>query len=240
VPARPPAFGIRGHVDVGYLSFSASESMDAVYGKTGGAAWGGGVRVTHRRGLFGQLSAARFSATGERVFVANDEVFPLGIPTELTVTPIDITGGWRFVRSARPGAPRPPGRPAQPPAKPPEPAGTPAPPAGKPPQPPARPAAAAAPRGAPRLVPYVGGGIGIVRLTERADFAASGDDVESSHTSYHVLGGADIAVTRLFGAGIEAGWRWVPDALAGTGVADAFDEPDLDHFFLMVRFTIGR
>ena len=33
---------------------------------------------------------------GERAFVFNDEVFQLGIPLKITMTPIDVVGGWRI------------------------------------------------------------------------------------------------------------------------------------------------
>ena len=39
-------------------------------------------------------SSAR-TADGERAFVFNDEVFPLGIPLKITMTPIDVVAGWR-------------------------------------------------------------------------------------------------------------------------------------------------
>jgi opacity protein-like surface antigen len=46
-----------------------------------------------------EVAAAQFRADGERAFVGpNDEVFKLGIPVEITVTPIEITGGWRWRR----------------------------------------------------------------------------------------------------------------------------------------------
>ena len=47
------------------------------------------------------VGAWRFHGEGERAFVFNDEVIPLGIPVDVTVTPIEISAGWRFrLRSA--------------------------------------------------------------------------------------------------------------------------------------------
>jgi hypothetical protein len=55
------------------------------------------------RNVFVDVMVSRFSAEGERVFVTPDlERFPLGIPTTVTVTPVDFTFGWRFA----PGPPR--------------------------------------------------------------------------------------------------------------------------------------
>jgi opacity protein-like surface antigen len=233
----PPAFTIGGLVDFGFASFSASRPLEAVYETSTGLIWGGGVRIGHRSGLFGQVTAYRFGADGERVFVSGGQVFKLGIPTSLTVVPLDFTAGWRWLPRQRTTRPAPPAK--QPPPRSTSDDLVRAQRRGGQP-PPARPAPTQAQRSPRRFIPYVGGGIGVVRITEEAGFANSGDDVNEQHTSYHVLGGVDFPLSRLFGAGVETGWRWVPDALAGSGVAEEFDETNLDHFFLMVRFTIGR
>lgn len=247
-PAGPPAFSIAGFAEVGLLGFSATESFEAVYGSASGFAWGGGVRVAHRSGLFGQVSAASYSDVGERVFVDGSAVFPLGIESRLTVTPLDFTAGWRFApKPKKPaGTPAKPG--AKPPSKPPQPPATPRwseTPQTPKPAPPAKPAPPVSATTQKRgflgsLVPYVGGGVGIVLLSEEADFASSSDDVSESHTSYHALAGLEIPVSKWLGADVEAGLRWVPDGLAGNGVAEAFGETDLNHFFVMLRFRIGR
>ncbi len=88
---------IEGYAMFGRISFTASESFDAILGTSSGPIVGGGARV----GLgFGGLSvdvgAWRFGADGERVLIANETVFPLGIPVEITVTPLELSGGWRF------------------------------------------------------------------------------------------------------------------------------------------------
>jgi opacity protein-like surface antigen len=89
-------------------------------------------------------------------------------------------------------------------------------------------------------VPYVGGGVGVVLYSESADFAESGDDVDESFTSYHVLGGIDFPLWKWLGAGVEGAYRWVPDALGDEGVAGEFDESDLGGFALRFRLTVGR
>lgn len=245
-PPGPPAFTIAGFAEAGWLVFSAAESFDAVYGSSSGPAWGGGVRVAHRSGLFGQVTASSYSDVGERVFVDGSVVFPLGIESRLTVTPLDFTAGWRFAPKPK----KPAGPPAKPAAKPPSKPGQPlpvpkfsqAPTPAPPPQRPAQPPPASTPRKGllGSLVPYVGGGVGIVLVSEEADFSSTSDDVSESHTSYHALAGLEIPLSKWFAADVEAGLRWVPDALAGDGVANAFGEEDLNHFFVMFRFRIGR
>ena len=103
-PSAEPTLSVQGYGSFGYQAFSASESFDAIFGNTGGFIYGGGVRVGHRSGFFGQVDVTRFKADGERVFIFDNDVFPLGIPLTVTYTPIEFTGGYRFVPRRRPGA----------------------------------------------------------------------------------------------------------------------------------------
>jgi opacity protein-like surface antigen len=92
---------IRGFADVGSTTFTATESFDAILGTSRGLVFGGGVEAMLPLDFFVGLRASRFRKDGERVFVFGDEVFGLGIPTTITVTPIEVTGGYRLVRWAR-------------------------------------------------------------------------------------------------------------------------------------------
>lgn len=109
-PARPPAertgLGIRGFGTVTFDKMAASESFKAVTGKDTAVFFGGGVQVSNLwRGLFVEAAAERASLDGERVFVGpDDEVFGLGIPVEITMTPVDVVAGWRSAPVARASA----------------------------------------------------------------------------------------------------------------------------------------
>ena len=81
----------------GRINFTAAESFDAILGEPSGPIFGGGARVgLPLGGLFVDVGAWRFHGEGERVFVFDGEVFALGIPVEITVTPLEISAGWRF------------------------------------------------------------------------------------------------------------------------------------------------
>jgi opacity protein-like surface antigen len=80
---------IKGYGMVGGVTFSASDSFEAVFG--GGAEVG-----LPLGGLYVGVGAWTFSADGERVFVSDSQVFPLGIPVRVEITPVEITAGWRF------------------------------------------------------------------------------------------------------------------------------------------------
>jgi hypothetical protein len=237
-PPKPtgPAFSVRAFGEAGYTWFSAHESFDAVLGSAGGAVFGGGVTVSHRSGYFGRVGIEYFGADGERVYVFGGEVFPMGIPLSVSITPIDITGGYRFVAKPKPTRPpaRPPAKPAFQPARPlptDAPKTTPAPPAA------ARPAPA---RPVRRWVPYVGGGIGFLSYKETSDFPGGSEDVSDTFTSYHVLGGMDFPVSKWIGVGAEAIWRFVPDGLKDSPVGEEFGEKDLGGLAIRVLVTVGR
>jgi len=102
-PARQPAqprsrsIQIGGYAMVGNFSFTAKDSFDAVLGTSSGPIFGGGARIGIPLGaLFVDVGAWRFKDQGERVFVLNDQVYPLNIPAEITVTPLELSVGWRF------------------------------------------------------------------------------------------------------------------------------------------------
>lgn len=96
-PASAQSLSVRGIGAFGVEAMSASDSFDAVVGKTSLGQFGGGVQVVNLwKSLFVEATVERSKADGERVFVSDGDVFPLGIPLQVTMTPIDIVGGWRF------------------------------------------------------------------------------------------------------------------------------------------------
>ena len=98
-PSTPSAgreLGVRGFAEFGGLSFAASESFEAVLGSKSGTIFGGGGEVVLPQGIFASVRVSRFQKNGERVFVFENETFPLGIETTIRVTPIELTGGYRF------------------------------------------------------------------------------------------------------------------------------------------------
>jgi opacity protein-like surface antigen len=94
--ARTPP-SIEGYAMFGATTFTAAESFKTILGEPSGPILGGGIRIgLGLGGLFFDVGAWRFQGDGERAFIYNDDVFPLGIPVEVTVTPLEISGGWRF------------------------------------------------------------------------------------------------------------------------------------------------
>ena len=108
--AKPPApasstgesaVRVRGFFEVGGRTFTASKSFEAVLGSSSGAFFGAGGEVLIGRNLFVSFGVSRFQRDGERVVVFDDETFPLGIDTTVSVVPIEISAGWRFSNPQR-------------------------------------------------------------------------------------------------------------------------------------------
>jgi outer membrane protein W len=78
--------------------FAAQTTFKAVFGSATEAAWGGGVDVTVGRHVFVDLAISRMSQSGQRAFINNGQVFALGIPLRVTLTPVELTAGYRFRR----------------------------------------------------------------------------------------------------------------------------------------------
>ena len=92
----PPALSIRPFVMATEQSFAAVDTFDAVFGKTYFPFFGGGAQVVIHDRFFAEVSASRFRETGERAFISGGKPFKLGIPLTATITPLEVTGGYRF------------------------------------------------------------------------------------------------------------------------------------------------
>ena len=102
-PRRPPvtrrtgpAFAIRGFGLLTEQQFAAPTTFEAIFGSSNGPFFGGGAQFVHRGGLFAEVGVSRFKSDGERAFRSAGESFSLGIPLSATITPIEVTGGYRF------------------------------------------------------------------------------------------------------------------------------------------------
>ena len=100
VPAAaqdPPSLSIRPFVMGTTQSFTAADTFDATFQKTRAPFFGGGVQVVVFDQIVVEVAASRFTQTGERAFRADaGTIFRLGIPLTATITPLEVTGGYRF------------------------------------------------------------------------------------------------------------------------------------------------
>jgi len=93
--SRPIQVG--GYATAGHINLASAQSFDAILGTSSGLIFGGGLRAgLPFGGLFLDAGAWRYAKRGERAFVLNGTVYSLNIPVEVTMTPLELSAGWRF------------------------------------------------------------------------------------------------------------------------------------------------
>ena len=82
-------------VDVSRMT--AEQSFAAVLGTSSVRGFGAGGEVLDVwKRTFVRGGWSRASKDGDRVFVFDGEVIPMGVPTTISMIPIEVGGGWRF------------------------------------------------------------------------------------------------------------------------------------------------
>jgi len=97
--AGAQALEVHGFFDIGAEKFTAADSFNAIFGSSVGVVFGGGAGVVLPQNIFIDARASRFKKDGHRVFVNNGDVFDLGITDTVTITPFEISAGYRFGRT---------------------------------------------------------------------------------------------------------------------------------------------
>jgi opacity protein-like surface antigen len=92
----------------------------------------------------------------------------------------------------------------------------------------------------PAVVPYLGGGVGWYRYSEASDFAAAGEDVDTSHVGYLAAGGVEFRVSRWIGVSGDVQYTHVPGILGSDGISQDAKESDLGGIAARVRVLVGR
>ena len=98
---RAAAIAIRPFFLFAEQSFAAVDTFDATFGHSYGPFFGGGGQVVIHDRFIVEISASRFQEDGQRAFLSNGVSYPLGIPLTTTITPIEVTAGYRFRLSSR-------------------------------------------------------------------------------------------------------------------------------------------
>jgi opacity protein-like surface antigen len=93
-----PIVSIRPFGEIAVERFTANETFTSVFGDSIGMFYGGGVQVTFSDRVYAELSLSRFRRSGEQVYrdPTTGRVFDLNIPLQATLTPLEVTGGYRF------------------------------------------------------------------------------------------------------------------------------------------------
>jgi hypothetical protein len=100
-PASKGHVGLHAFAAVDGDVMSASRSFEAVLGTSTLIGYGGGGDVVDLwKHLFARVAVTHASKKGSRAIFTGTEAVSLGIPLTVSMTPVEIGGGWRFA-SAR-------------------------------------------------------------------------------------------------------------------------------------------
>jgi opacity protein-like surface antigen len=94
--------------------------------------------------------------------------------------------------------------------------------------------------GSPRLVPYVGAGVGSYGYKETSEFSDASENVDTRHTGYLAVGGAEFRLHRWIGVSVDAQYTHVLGILGTGGISQDAGEKDLGGIAARVKVLIGR
>jgi outer membrane protein W len=100
-PDEPYAASARLFVLATDQSFAANTTFKAAFGKSVEPFFGGGLQVAMANGVFVEFGISRFKQNGQRAFINNGQTFQIGIPLTATITPLELSAGYRFFTSSR-------------------------------------------------------------------------------------------------------------------------------------------
>lgn len=91
-----------------------------------------------------------------------------------------------------------------------------------------------------RVVPYLGGGLGIYRYQEAPDGNDPSDNVDLRHAGYLAVGGVEFRVNSWVGLSGDLQYTRVPGILGAGGISKEVDENNLGGVALRFRAIVGR
>jgi hypothetical protein len=101
VPRPPGRTMLRAFGQFGGVLFTARDSFEAILDGAFGPIYGGGGQIVFPNGGFIQAGFERFTKQGTRVVVSGDQLYVLPFPTDVSVTPVLVTFGYRPVPRGR-------------------------------------------------------------------------------------------------------------------------------------------
>ena len=98
---QPPGLSLRPFLLVSGERFAARRTFEAAFGNRHLPLWGGGLELVFRGDIFVDLTASRLQKSGQRAFLTDTAFYRLGIPLSVTMTPLEVAGGYRFRHLAK-------------------------------------------------------------------------------------------------------------------------------------------
>ena len=95
-PKLSTRLSVRADGFVGFEHFNASQTFKGIFDSANGVVYGGGIDIVKSH-VFVRADVSHFGKTGERAFDANGQIFRLGIPLKVSITPVIGAVGVRGI-----------------------------------------------------------------------------------------------------------------------------------------------
>jgi Outer membrane protein beta-barrel domain len=92
----------------------------------------------------------------------------------------------------------------------------------------------------PRIIPYAGAGMARYAYVETSGFSDSGENVDTTHAGYLVVGGVEVRAHRWVGVSIDVQYTHVTGILGTAGISKDFGEDNLGGTAVRVKVLVGR
>jgi len=91
-----------------------------------------------------------------------------------------------------------------------------------------------------RIIPYAGAGLGSYGYRETSTFAAAGEDVDTSHAGFVMMGGVEFRVSKWVAVTGDAQYTRVAGILGQGGLSKDVNEDNLGGVAARLRVLVGR
>jgi hypothetical protein len=189
VRASAQEFSFRPFALISEQQFAATKTFEATFGHANQLLWGGGLSITQDDRYYLDLAASRFEKTGTRAFFFEGSAFSTNISQKVTLTPLELTGGYRF-------------------------------------------------HPAPRVIPTLGGGVGLYRYKQVSAFSSDAENVDTEHAGAILEGGVEIRLHRWIGVAADVHYTYVPGILGRDAAAFSTSAGEKDLGGIAARFKV--
>jgi opacity protein-like surface antigen len=92
----------------------------------------------------------------------------------------------------------------------------------------------------PRVIPYIGGGVGLYRYTETSSFSGPGEDLDTRHVGGILEGGVEFRVHRWIALAGGVHYTRIPGIFGEAGISKDANETDLGGIAARFKVLVGR
>jgi len=91
-----------------------------------------------------------------------------------------------------------------------------------------------------KVLPTLGGGVGVYKYKQASDFSSDAENVDTQHAGLIVEGGVEVRLHRWLGVAGDVHYTYVPGILGDAGFSKDVGEKDLGGLSARVKLIVGK